>query len=184
MAGKAILALTLVVSTVAGAQTVAPPAADPQAMPTQIEAAPSPPPTVPPPAPRLSIRTLGDLDQIQGEALVADARLQLATAQAALAKVSGDADDTALGSGAPMVTGVFGPVGEPYAKFVYANGVETLGRPGDRLPGGYRVREVTVDRVVYVDDKGREQMARFGKAPPAQESAQGAGQQHNGVVTR
>lgn len=110
--------------------------------------------------------TLGDLDRIQGEVLLAQARAKLADARLALSKAEGSTSDLDT-SGPPVVAGVFGPAEHPYARFLLADGSQLIGRNGDALSGGYRVVRVGVDKVVIRDKKGREVVARFSGTAPA-----------------
>jgi type IV pilus biogenesis protein PilP len=139
--------------------------------------APAPAPTAPPAAPAEQLRplaipgaaTLGDLDSIQGQILLAEAKAKLADARVNLAKAEGNDVD---GGGPPVVAGVFGPADHPYARFLLSDGSQLIGREGDVLSGGYRVVRIGVDKVVIKDKKGREVVARFsGSAPAAQTPA-------------
>lgn len=170
MASKTLHVLALgmfCASTAAFAQTAAPPAADPAATPAPAVM----PVEQPRPLNNPGGATLGDLDRIQGEILLAEAKVRLVDARLNLAKAEGSAPDLDA-SGPPVVAGVFGPAEHPYARFLLGDGSQLIGRDGDQLSGGYRVVRVGVDKVVIKDNKGREVVARFsGSAPAVQSSA-------------
>lgn len=164
-----VLALALLWSSVnAMAQDAAPAAAADPAVAPPTAAAPIDQPR---PLNNPGGATLGDLDRIQGEILLAEAKAKLADARLALAKAEGSSTDLDH-AGPPVVAGVFGPVDRPYARFLLADGSQLIGRDGDALSGGYHVVRVGVDKVVIRDRKGREIVARFsGSVPSAINSA-------------
>lgn len=174
MASRLISALLLAASFgVAHAQAVAPapsPAANDAAAAPATTPTPAPAPT---PVAMPGVATLGDLDRIQSETVMAEAQRKLAEARKALETAQGVAAATDDGSlDAPVVAGVYGAGSAPYAKFLIPGGGQVAGATGDQLPGGYRVVHVDVDRVVIRDRKGHEVVARFSaslptRAPPA-----------------
>jgi type IV pilus biogenesis protein PilP len=124
-------------------------------------------PVAPAPVPASGVHTIGELDRIQSELIIAQARRQLAEAKKALEQTQGDADPNATAAPLiPVVAGVFGPQAQPYARFLLGAGAEAIGRPGDVLPGNFRVVSVSVERVVIKDRAGRVQIARFSSTPP------------------
>lgn len=128
--------------------------------------------------------TVGALDAIQGEILLAEAKAKLAESRMALAKAEGSSAESGT---PPIVAGVFGPADHPYARFLLSDGSFLSGREGDQLTGGYRVVRIGVDKVVIKDSKGREVVARFsGSTPPAESvgpSTQGGTANRSGIST-
>lgn len=123
---------------------------------------------------------LGDLDRIQSEILLAEARTKLAQAKKSLAEATGAEID---GGGLPVVAGVFGPASKPYARFLMEGGTQMIGREGDTIGGGFRVVRIGVDRVVIKDRNGREVVARFsGTAPVSSPSAGASGGSNPAVL--
>lgn len=126
------------------------------------------------------VATLGDLDRIQSQIVMTQARTRLAESQQALVKAEGSDKDAPAAQeaepdvgAAPVVAGVFGTADRPYARFLLAGGGQTVGRKGDVISDGYRVEHVDVDKVVIKDRKGREIVARFsGKAPVVSSGAE------------
>lgn len=111
------------------------------------------------------VPTIGDLDRVQAEIIMAEARKQLAEAQQALAKLRGDAPSEKEAT-APVVTGVYGTAKDPYARFLMADGGQMVGRAGDTLPGSYKVVHVSVEKVVIADARGHKRVARFSRSAP------------------
>lgn len=115
--------------------------------------------------PEAGVATFGDLDRIQSQILMMQAQLKLIQAQDALAKAEGTTP-TGASSATPVVAGVFGTEARPYARFLLGNGAEATGRPGDVLPGDFRVVYVGVDKVVIKDRKGHMITANFSSSAP------------------
>jgi len=145
------------------AQTAPAPAETPTAADPVAVAAPAPgAPLITP-----GVATLGDLDRIQSEIVMSQARTRLAESRQSLAKAEGSSAADGFGEDiAPVVAGVFGPADRPYAKFLLAGGAQMIGRAGDALSGGYRVVQVGIDKVVIKDRKGRQIVARFSGTAP------------------
>ena len=142
------------------AASVAAPAAD------SVVAAP-PPASQPWPLNNPGGGSLGDLDRIQSEIVMAEARTKLADARLSLSRAEGTGVDLDIvTSGPPVVAGVFGRADAPYARFLLPDGSQMIGRTGDQLGGGYRVVRIGVDKVVIKDKKGQEIVARFNGSAP------------------
>ncbi len=143
---------------------IAPQAVEPVAAPAPVAA---PTPTLAP-----GVHTIGDLDRIQSELIIAQARKQLAEAKKALADAQGIQGPVAEAAPlTPVVAGVYGTQAQPYARFLLGAGAEAVGRPGDVLPGDFRVVSVSVEKVVIKDRRGRSQIARFSATPPEHSAA-------------
>lgn len=112
------------------------------------------------------VATIGDLDRVQAQIVVAEAQLQLAEARRKLAETQGRGVEETKEDSAPVVTGVYGAASAPYARFAYADGSQHSARAGDVLPGGYKVVMVSVERVV-ISRHGRRLEARFARSAPA-----------------
>lgn len=122
------------------------------------------------------VPTLGDLDRVQGQIIMAEARRQLAEAQQALAKLQEADKADGAANVAPVVTGVYGTANDPYARFLLADGGQQVGRAGDLLPGSFKVVHVSVEKVIITDRRGRKHVARFSRtAPSAVESSAASG---------
>lgn len=139
-------------------------------------ALPPPAPTQPWPLNNPGGGTLGDLDRIQSEIVMAEARAKLADARINLSRAEGTGVDLDIvTSGPPVVAGVFGTSEAPYARFLLPDGSQMIGRVGDQLGGGYRVSRISVDQVVIKDKKGQQIVARFNGTSPAKNANAGAG---------
>ncbi len=146
------------------APAIAPQAVEPVAAPAPVAV---PTPTLTP-----GVHTIGDLDRIQSELIIAQARKQLAEAKKALADAQGIQGPVAEAAPlTPVVVGVYGTQAQPYARFLLGAGAEAVGRPGDVLPGDFRVVSVSVEKVVIKDRRGRSQIARFSATPPEHPAA-------------
>lgn len=127
--------------------------------------------------------TIGDLDRVQGQIVMAKAQLELANAQQSLKKLRGEEVVQQAPDAPPVVTGVFGPANSPYARFAFADGSQQTARPGDLLAGDYRVVTVSVERVVIVNSRGRKLEARFARSAPAAEASPGSSAAGGDVYT-
>lgn len=93
--------------------------------------------------------TVGDLSQVQGETVLLKAKAARAAAQAELdarQKAAGNVSVEAEAP-APVVTSVEGEGERLHAAFLYGSGAVATGTVGDRLPGGFVVESISVDRV-------------------------------------
>jgi hypothetical protein len=105
--------------------------------------------------------TVQDISTLQGETLRLKAELTRATVQKQL-------DETGKSEGsstAPVVKAVVGVGTALIATFVYANGSSVDARVGDALPGGYRVMEITSNRVT-LSQAGRRIVVGFSAEVP------------------
>ena len=125
-----------------------------------------------PPLVTPGVATLGELDRVQSQIVLMNAKAKLAESRKALATAQGrgEEEETTVES-APVVAGVFGSTARPYAKFLLAGGGQTIGRRGDLISDGYRVEHVGVDQVVIKDKKGRRIIARFSGTAPVRASS-------------
>ena len=87
--------------------------------------------------------TVQDISTIQGETL----RLKAELARATVQKQLDDTGNREAGQVIPVVKSVVGVGSALIATFSYANGTSVEAKVGDALPGGYRVVEVTPNRV-------------------------------------
>ena len=90
--------------------------------------------------------TLADLAEIQLRRLTYEALTGMNEAKLAYEKTSRVEDRSA--TGVPTVRSVQGVGGELSAILVYAGGAQATARAGEDIPGGYRVKSISVDRVV------------------------------------
>lgn len=117
--------------------------------------------------PRLAVsaeapqQTIGDLSRIQSETILYEARAKSAKAKAEMlenqAKAGDDLTKTSPESTAgpavhaenlPTVTGISGAAGRLFATLLYPNGTTVRSKSGERVPGGYLISEIGIDRVV------------------------------------
>lgn len=90
--------------------------------------------------------TLADLTEIQLRRLTYEALTGMNEAKLAYEKTSRVEDRSA--SGVPTVRSVQGVGAQLAAVLVYVGGAQATARAGEDVPGGYRVKSVSVDRVV------------------------------------
>ena len=112
----------------------------------------------PPPA-----GTLAELADIQLRRLTYEALTGMNEAKLAYEKTSRVEDRSA--TGVPAVRSVQGVGSQLYAVLVYAGGAQATARPGEDVPGGYRVKAVSVDRVVLTRN-GQDLRLGFSKEAP------------------
>jgi len=99
-------------------------------------------------APSTGPLTAGDIDDIQAKTFRQKALLALATVNDELAKKGNVNDGIASVDGlAPNCSEVYGSTGQFKVVFTYSDGSQIIGRKGDMIPGGWRVHEVTLDKV-------------------------------------
>lgn len=126
--------------------------------------------------------TVGDLSQIQSDTILYDAKAARAEAkvkmQTSLAKAGDDlqggpavAQVSVVAAELPTVIGISGAAGRLFASFRYPNGTTVSSKSGEVIPGGYRVAEVGIDRVVLAKGDRRIPL-QFGVASPPPASAQ------------
>ncbi|VXC24364.1 Type IV pilus biogenesis protein PilP [Pseudomonas sp. 8Z] len=101
--------------------------------------------------------TVGELTDVQAQAVLAEARVRLAEAQA---KLPPKPNTTAASTGtttqptkdvdlpAPVVRTIYGAGGRMTASFLFPGGVEADAGAGQDLPGGYHVESVSMDKVM------------------------------------
>lgn len=108
--------------------------------------------------------TIGDLQQVQSETVMFDAKFKRAEAKAKLrselAKTGDDQRaDSSVGSPVetsviinelPTVIGISGAAGRLLATLRYPNGTTVSCKSGDQIPGGYHVAQVGIDTVMLV----------------------------------
>ncbi|MGE9765333.1 type IV pilus biogenesis protein PilP [Pseudomonas sp. PDM20] len=104
--------------------------------------------------------TVGQLSQVQSEALLLQAKVKKSEAQRRLAELgaAGNAPTLTIGSpttdsqpsGTPSVSGAAGAYGKLVATFVYPDGSTYEAGPGRDIPGGYTVSRVTTSEVVLM----------------------------------
>ncbi len=107
--------------------------------------------------------TLADLTEIQLRRLTYEALTGMNEAKLAYEKTSRVEDRSA--SGVPTVRSVQGVGAQLSALLVYVGGAQATARVGEDVPGGYRVKSVTVDRVVLTRN-GQDLRLGFSADPP------------------
>ncbi|WP_144241848.1 type IV pilus biogenesis protein PilP [Pseudomonas chlororaphis] len=108
--------------------------------------------------------TVGELTDVQAQAVLAEAKVRLAEAQAKLEGKEPVA--TTIGMSAmppardisppePVVRAIYGSGGRITASFLFAGGYEADAGAGQDLPGGYRVESISMDKVILSKDGKR-----------------------------
>jgi type IV pilus biogenesis protein PilP len=123
--------------------------------------------------------TIGDLSRVQSATIMFEANAKMAKAKGDMlenqAKAGDDLTDPHATGGAavkeeklPTVVGISGAQGRLFATFLYPDGTTVRSKSGEKVPGGYLVSEVGIDRVVLTVGDRRIPL-KFGVAslPPA-----------------
>ncbi|MGG2494323.1 type IV pilus biogenesis protein PilP [Pseudomonas aeruginosa] len=135
--------------------------------------------------------TVGELAEIQAQAILTEAKVRLATAQRQLEGkgetgqvVSAQGQTFAMPAAAPTITQpvppvvrtIYGAGGKMTATFLFPGGYEVDAASGAELPGNYRVESISLDQVVLTDKDGNRVPVGFSSVAPTQASstAQGA----------
>jgi hypothetical protein len=106
-------------------------------------------------APSTGPLTAGDIDDIQAKTFRQKALLALATVNDELAKKGAVNEGIASSEGvAPNCSEVYGSTGQYKVVFTYSDGSQVIGTKNDLIPGGWRVLDVSLDKV---------QLSRAGK---------------------
>lgn len=129
--------------------------------------------------------TVGDLSKVQSDTILYDAKAKRAEAKIKMQEnLAKSGDEFQPGQPAtpfpvaaadlPTVTGISGAAGRLFATFQYPNGTTVSSKSGERIPGGYLVAEVGIDRVVLTKGDRRIPL-QFGVAAvsPAAQSTSG-----------
>lgn len=133
-----------------------------------------------------SAATVGDLSKVQSETIMYDAKAKRAEAKAKMQENIVKAGDdpqlnqpqttsSVVAADLPTVTGISGAAGRLFATFRYANGTTVTSKSGEQIPGGFRVAEVGIDRVVLTRGDRRIPL-QFGVANNPVQPAQLPGQ--------
>ena len=109
--------------------------------------------------------TLAELADIQLRRLRYEALTGMNEAKLAYEKTSRVEDRSA--TGVPAVRSVQGVGRHLYAVLVYAGGAQATARPGEDVPGGYRVKSISVDRVVLTRNGQDLRLGFSAEAPQA-----------------
>lgn len=109
--------------------------------------------------------TLAELADIQLRRLRYEALAGMNEAKLAYEKTSRVEDRSA--TGVPAVRSVQGVGSQLYAVLVYAGGAHATARPGEDVPGGYRVKSISVDRVVLTRNGQDLRLGFSAEAPQA-----------------
>ncbi|MBH9009503.1 type IV pilus biogenesis protein PilP [Pseudomonas aeruginosa] len=139
--------------------------------------------------------TVGELAEIQAQAILTEAKVRLATAQRQL-EVKGETGQVVSAQGQtfampvpaaaaaptitqpvpPVVRTIYGAGGKMTATFLFPGGYEVDAASGAELPGNYRVESISLDQVVLTDKDGNRVPVGFSSVAPFQASstAQGA----------
>ncbi|HEH8421540.1 TPA: type IV pilus biogenesis protein PilP [Pseudomonas aeruginosa] len=136
--------------------------------------------------------TVGELAEIQAQAILTEAKVRLATAQRQL-EGKGEAGQVVSAQGQtfampvpapptitqpvpPVVRTIYGAGGRMTATFLFPGGYEVDAASGTELPGNYRVESISLDKVVLTDKDGNRVPVGFSSVAPTQaaSSAQGA----------
>lgn len=132
--------------------------------------------------------TVGELAEIQAQAILTEAKVRLATAQRQLegkgetgqgqtfAMPVPAAPPTITQPVPPVVRTIYGAGGKMTATFLFPGGYEVDAASGAELPGNYRVESISLDQVVLTDKDGNRVPVGFSSVAPTQASstAQGA----------
>ena len=126
--------------------------------------------------------TVGELAEIQAQAILTEAKVRLATAQRQL-EGKGETGQVVSAQGQtfampvpPVVRTIYGAGGKMTATFLFPGGYEVDAASGAELPGNYRVESISLDQVVLTDKDGNRVPVGFSSVAPTQaaSSAQGA----------
>ncbi len=109
--------------------------------------------------------TLAELADIQLHRLRYEALTGMNEAKLAYEKTTRVEDRSA--TGVPAVRSVQGVGSHLYAVLVYAGGAQTTARPGEDVPGGYRVKSISVDHVVLTRNGQDLRLGFSAEAPKA-----------------
>jgi len=100
------------------------------------------------------VPTVSDLASVQAERIMLSARVERAKAEAALAAYGAVPTSAATGTVPPTLRMVYGSYGVNYGLFIYSTGGTATGKPGDPIPGPYKVKAVTLQGADLVDAHG------------------------------
>ncbi|WP_440057904.1 type IV pilus biogenesis protein PilP [Pseudomonas fragariae (ex Marin et al. 2024)] len=109
----------------------------------------------------VSSGTIGDLQQVQSETVMLDAKVKRAEAKGklrdAMIKTGDDlqaasstdspVETSVIVTDLPTVIGISGAAGRLFATLRYPNGTTVSAKSGDQISGGYRVSQVGIDTV-------------------------------------
>jgi len=120
--------------------------------------------------------TVGELTDVQAQAVLAEAKVRLAEAEGKLPQKPGTtvaSSSTAahppkdVDLPAPVVRTIYGAGGRMTASFLFSGGVEADAGAGQDLPGGYHVESVSLDKVMLSKDGKRFPVGFSNVAPSA-----------------
>ncbi|WP_122423040.1 type IV pilus biogenesis protein PilP [Pseudomonas viridiflava] len=131
--------------------------------------------------------TIGDLQQVQSETVMLDAKVKRAEAKGKLRKAMVETGDdlqaassedspvetSVIVTDLPTVIGISGAAGRLFATLRYPNGTTVSAKSGDQISGGYHVSQVGIDTVTLTRGDRRLPL-QFGFATPPIQAA-GAG---------
>lgn len=122
--------------------------------------------------------TVGQLSQVQSEALLLQAKVKKSEAQRRLAELGASASAPTLTigtpasdnqpSGMPSVSGAAGAYGKLVATFVYPDGSTYEAGPGRDIPGGFSVSRVSTSEVVLMKN-GKSIRLALGQIAPREQ---------------
>lgn len=117
--------------------------------------------------------TVGDLSRVQSETLMYEAKAKRADAfgrmtageiKAGLDMTSSTNQSPVTSSELPTIIGISGAAGRLFATFRYPSGNTATAKSGESIPGGFKVAEVSLDRVVITRGDRRIPL-QYGSAP-------------------
>ena len=129
--------------------------------------------------------TVGELAEIQAQAILTEAKVRLATAQRQL-EGKGETGQVVSAQGQtfampvpaaaptitqpvpPVVRTIYGAGGKMTATFLFPGGYEVDAASGAELPGNYRVESISLDQVVLTDKDGNRVPVGFSSVAPTQ----------------
>ncbi len=127
--------------------------------------------------------TVGELAEIQAQAILTEAKVRLATAQRQL-EGKGETGQVVSAQGQtfampvpaapptitqpvpPVVRTIYGAGGKMTATFLFPGGYEVDAASGAELPGNYRVESISLDQVVLTDKDGNRVPVGFSSVAP------------------
>ena len=113
------------------------------------------------------VPTVGDIDDIQSQTFKQKALLSLANVNSELAKKNGQADiSTDAGGSAPNCSEVYGANNHLKVVFLYSDGSQVTGRQGETIAGGWKVLNVSLDKV-QIERAGKVRDCGFSASSPA-----------------
>lgn len=133
-----------------------------------------------------ALHTVGELSGVQSDTILYEAKAKRAEALGKMQEFANKAGEdltpghtntntapSVVASDLPTVTGISGVGGRLYATLLYPNGTTLRSKSGEKLPGGFLVSEVSIDRVVLTIGDRRIPL-QFGVATPPATVPQGA----------